>query len=120
MSKKYSTTREWLTQADFNWESGRIIYQEVEEKNLPGWSRPISSVEVPPNHEILDKKFDFGYGAPQCSRFIADDGKFLYFPSQYDGATELTVVSKDISLSRLARKSYPISWRLTVALGGTR
>ena len=47
--------------------------------------------------EILEKEFDYGYGGPECPRFVAEDTDYIYFPDQYDGATSCCYVAKDIS-----------------------
>lgn len=86
------TIKEWLTTEGFDWESGEIIYHEVEDSNHPGWSGAISASLVPHTHQVLTKEFDHGYGSPQCPRFIAKDKNAIYFPWQYDGATGIQKV----------------------------
>lgn len=93
-----ATIRQWLTDAGFKWNSGRIILQEVgEDEYCPGWGNPESAREATPSDRKLDYEFESGFGAPRCPRFIAEDDEFIYFPSQYDGATSLVVVFRDIS-----------------------
>ena len=89
-----NTIRDWLTRGSFNWDKGRIIYQATDK--FCGWDEPLSAEEISKEHPILDHEFNRGFGAPECPRFIAEDEKALYFPEQYDGATSLTVVYKDI------------------------
>ena len=92
-----STIREWLNEADFNWATGRVIWQDVEDGESPGWSNSIAGQEINSDHAILDKSFADGYGSPKCPRFIAEDSRALYFPEQYDGSTSLVVIHKDIT-----------------------
>jgi hypothetical protein len=94
--------RQWLNEENFNWAEGRIIYHPTASSNddfpSPGWSclkgQPIL---LPHDSAILDKEFDAGYGGPQCPRIVADDSLKIYFPSQYDGATGLESIYKDVS-----------------------
>lgn len=87
--------REWLSGANFNWNEGRILVQLTSE-GYPGWEEPKWALFIACTHSILDKQFDAGFGGPECPRFIAEDSKAFYFPSQYDGATSLVVVHKDL------------------------
>ena len=101
-----TTIRQWLNEGGFDWDKGRIIIQEVN-GNYPGedWNDRISASEDKA-HFLVDKEFDSGYGGPECPRFIAEDKDKLYFPEQYDGATSLCIVFKDIS-KYLNYKDYP-------------
>ena len=94
---KDATIREWLNEANFNWATGRVIWQDVENDEFPGWDVPLYGQEINLDHAILDKSFNSGYGGPKCPRFIAEDYKCLYFPEQYDGSTSLVVIHKDIT-----------------------
>jgi hypothetical protein len=93
-----STIREWLNDAEFDWETGTIVYQEVsDEDSSPGWTDPSSASVIAPDHPILGKSFHSGYGGPECPRFVAKDDRFIYFPGQYDGSTWLEKVSVNIT-----------------------
>ena len=95
-----ATLREWLTQVGFDWENGVIVYQPVtDEAYSPGWAwadHLLPSRVIPHDHSILDEEFDDGHGAPRCPRFVAMDDKRIYFPVQYDGATWVEWVYKDV------------------------
>ena len=98
-----ATIREWLRESGFNWSSGRVIIHPVTKDDDGYEASPGSAgkrelgtpVEVTSakSHELLDKEFHTGYGAPECPRFVAYDKNRIYFPYQYDGATGLEVVS---------------------------
>ncbi|HUV67098.1 MAG TPA: hypothetical protein VMW24_24635 [Sedimentisphaerales bacterium] len=96
-----ATIREWLLEAGFAFKEGRIIWQPVSaEAYSPGWCGTngiMDGQEVGWDHDILDHEFDSGFGAPECPRFIAEDDTTMYFPRQYDGATKLVCVRKDIA-----------------------
>lgn len=47
--------------------------------------------------ELLHHEYDDGYGSPQCPRFVGEDKDYLYFPVQYDGATWVSRIAKDIA-----------------------
>ena len=99
--------REWLEEEGFDYETGTIIAHMCTDNSYsPGWGDGDEAFKFTfkgnkcPDNEInvlLDVEFDDGYGAPECPRFIAEDKDKLYFPWQYDGATGLEVVYKDIS-----------------------
>jgi len=90
-----ATIRNWLNNANFNWKKGLIIHQPTD-GGSPGWSCPVSAEIVGVNDEVLDREFDSGFGGPECPRFVAEDDRAIYFPSQYDGSTTIEVVLKDI------------------------
>ncbi|AHX01138.1 hypothetical protein M316_0073 [Nitrincola phage 1M3-16] len=102
-----ATLRKWLDEAGADWGNMSIVAQTCREDDYsPGWGTPESSfkfqlwnITLPDSRlldQLLDQEFSDGYGAPEAPRFIADDGKFLYFPEQYDGSTSLVKVAKDI------------------------
>lgn len=91
-----ATLRGWLTEAGFDWSDGRILWQDTGESG-PGWGSPTAASWITPEHAILDTEFSEGYGSAECPRFIAEDSTTLYFPYQYDGATGLVVVRKDLT-----------------------
>jgi hypothetical protein len=91
------TLRKELTGAGFDWKTGKIIYQESDNADSPHWGDPISAQYIEQTHPLLDQEYDCGHGGPECPRFIAEDDKALYFPSQYDGATNMVRVWKDIN-----------------------
>lgn len=99
-----ATIRQWLNDAEFNWENAVIVYHDVRGKE-PGFSKGeevfsqvLTRAMGPygPIAQMLDTEFKDGHGGAYAPRFIADDGKFLYFPEQYDGATTLVKVAKTI------------------------
>lgn len=92
-----ATIKKWLDEAGFNWSDGRILWQDVEEGRSPGWGDPTTAQWIQPDHEVLTREFSSGYGGPECPRFVAEDDKAIYFPSQYDGATGIEVVFKDLT-----------------------
>ena len=104
-----STIREWLNEVEFDWEHGKIVFQDSHGYS-PGWSsgRELDApIYISNQHPILDKEFDSGYGSPQCPRFIAKDGKFLYFPDQYDGATSIVRVAHNLSYYVRGKNATP-------------
>jgi len=103
-----ATIRGWLEKCGFDWETGKIVFQAVQKDDDPGWADPIGSelIVAPFKHPILDYDFYAGYGGPQCPRFIAQDRYAIFFPSQYDGATGIVKVHKDIS-KYLNWKDFP-------------
>jgi len=96
MSGATATLKYWLDSLGFDWASGRIIYQHTEEGCAPGWTSPESAEQIASDHVILTTEFDCRSGAPKCPRIVAEDKDAIYFPSQYDGATSLEMVWKDL------------------------
>lgn len=96
-----TTLRAQLTEAGFDWTSGRILYHQIsDEAYSPGWvndNEIIARKFIDFDDEILDKEFEEGYGAPNLPRFIAEDESFVYFPVQYDGATWVGRTAKNIT-----------------------
>ena len=90
-----ATIREWLSESNFDWKDGTIIYQETGD-NYPGWGRVTSASIIENDHPILDENFDDGFGGPDCPRFVAKDKNHTYFPGQYDGSTFIVVVSANM------------------------
>jgi hypothetical protein len=92
-----ATLKAWLTDYDFDWENGIIIYQESTGYS-PGWSSA-NDLKTPrriqADDPILTQEFYSGHGAPQAPRIFARDSHAVYFPAQYDGATWLEVVVID-------------------------
>ena len=96
-----TTLRKCLTDRGFEFtdEKARIIYHPVGYDRAPGWARIKGEPEIitsPWEHPILDKEFYSGYGSAEMPRFVAEDSDFIYFPSQYDGSTEIVFVYKDL------------------------
>lgn len=96
------TIRQWLNTAGFDWDNGRVLYQEVIEdedhNSFPGWAdrdQVKAPVEIDRDHPILDVEFDTGYGSPDTPRFVAYSVNKIFFPSQYDGATGLEVIGRN-------------------------
>ena len=91
-----ATIREWLSESEFDWEKGTIIYQEVDDKDYPAWGEIKCTSIIENTHPILDEVFNDGFGSADCPRFVAKDNNNMYFPVQYDGATDIVVVSTDM------------------------
>ncbi len=102
-----ATLREWLNKADFDWDSGVIVYHELRTidddgyfvTRPPGWADLIdvgSKKVIAHDHVVLDHNFECGHGGPECPRIVAKDRDRVYFPSKYDGATWLQVVELDL------------------------
>ena len=96
------TIREWLNDEKFDWSTGTLLVQRVKENDYgmasPGWASredlmPVEKITL--SDTILDIEFDSGYGSPQCPRFFARDAEAVYFPSQYDGSTNIEKVFID-------------------------
>lgn len=101
-----ATLREWFDDEKVDWPSLVMICHTMAEGSYsPGWGTPAEAVrfdftkpgalDVRP-HPVLDQQFDSGYGAPEAPMFIAQDKTRTYFPYQYDGATGLVAVLRDI------------------------
>jgi hypothetical protein len=91
-----TTLKKMLDGLGFDWETGRIVHQPVDAAKAPGWSDPVGAEFIEAGDSILTTEFDNGFGAPQCPRFVAEDASAFYFPMQYDGATQLEKVWKDL------------------------
>jgi len=105
-----STLRQWLTNANFDWKNGTIIYHETKENDSPGWSFDIISRQsIGTIHPILDLQFYDGYGSPQAPKIFARDNDAIYFPMQYDGATwlEKVIIDPEYYLNDNANTPYP-------------
>lgn len=97
-----ASVRKWLTMACFDWDEGVIVYQDGDL-----YSKRRKGKVIDRTHPILDHKFNSGYGSPECPCFIAKDRRATYFPSQYDGSTELVVVLNDIMAYTKTSTPYP-------------
>lgn len=84
--------RQYLAKLDFDFRHGRIL---MEEGHL-GDRRSSTTRKVDVNSNILDEKFDGGFGRAECPPFIAEDRDFIYFPTEYDGSTSAVKVAKSI------------------------
>ena len=89
-----ATIKEWLDKAGFDWENGRVIVQITE--HTPGWDDPADAYEASKDGRLINKKFCDDFGGPECPRFVAEDKEKIYFPDQYDGATSLVSIYKNI------------------------
>jgi hypothetical protein len=94
-SQTMATIRKWLADAGFDFDAGTIVYQKTAYSRAPGWDDPEEAMVMSPS--ILDLEFDDSFGAPYCPRFFARCGDFVYFPSQYDGSTDLCKVNVEPS-----------------------
>jgi hypothetical protein len=97
-----TTLREQLDLAGFDWFTGRIIVQQVDGHNHPpGWALKAElkpGRDLDPDDSLLDREFSNGFGTPTCPRFIAADDKAMYVPSQYDGATVVERIERDLGV----------------------
>ena len=99
-----ATIRSFLDEVGFDWQTGQIVYHPTGEPDEdgdvqdPGWTSRTGSAQLICNGQapILDKSFTSGHGGPMCPRFIAYDALAIYFPEQYDGATQCARVLRDI------------------------
>ncbi len=106
--------RQWLDEAGFDWEEGRLILWpgqscgslggEVADSTRPvvalAWA--IGRLEAVPcvatsvetkDHADLDEEFDDGFGGYGCPSFVAFSDGFIFLASQYDGRTGLVKIS---------------------------
>lgn len=101
-----TTLRKMLNEVDFNWENAFLVFQTLQDRELNiKWMCPEEKnkfdlrngqEECDILREMLDYKFDAGFGGDEAPHFIADDGESIYYLSEYDGSISLTVVFKDI------------------------
>ncbi len=88
--------RDWLNKIGFDWENGRIIWQELK-NGYRSQNNITSTKEIPHDHPILDTEFINEFGSiVGCPCFIAEDKEYIYFPQRYDGMTALVRVYKNI------------------------
>ena len=92
----YSTIRKWLDQSGFRWDKGKIIIQECGIGRFPGWGTPVSARIASKDDHVLNIEFYSGHGGPECPRFVAEDDVAIYFPAQYDGATNIEKIWKGL------------------------
>lgn len=103
-----ATLRKWFDDAGVDWGSLVLVIHTMEPRSFcPGWGTPQEAfrfdftkpgaLDVHP-HPVLDHEFNSGYGAPEAPMFIAQDKDCMYFPQQYDGATALVYVFRDIEV----------------------
>lgn len=101
-----ATLREWFDSENVDWGSLVIICHTMADGSYAtGWDTPQEAqrfdftkpgaLDVRP-HPLLDQEFDDGFGRPKAPKFIAQDKIRTYFPDQYDGATNLVAVLRDI------------------------
>lgn len=108
-----TTLRKKLKGVGFDFENGRIIYQEVIRDLKPGEASDIKDIimtkYIDVNDRILDRKFNADFGSPNMPRFVAEDNEKIYFPLTYDGATSIGWVYKDIH-QYIARNELTPYW----------
>jgi len=91
-----ATIQDWLEARGFDWATGIVVVQETDDADFPGWARADEitvSRYAQKGDPILTQKFDSGYGGPECPCFWAKDKDTIYFPTQYDGSTNICKVS---------------------------
>lgn len=87
-----SRIRELLDEADFDWSTGKIIYQEMGKRgNVFSLPEPINAKYINFEDPILDEYFS------DCPPFIAEDKEFIYFPADYDSVIYIKKIRPDIS-----------------------
>ncbi len=107
-----ATLRNWLNKAGFDWENGKILYQQTKDESAPGYSFPVNAKYIKNDDQILDKDFNSGFGFSECPRIIAEDNDKFYFPVIYDGFTRLKFIYKDISkYLDFKNNETPYFWR---------
>ena len=95
MNDHTKTVRIMLNELKFDWSTGRIIYQEtagVEPAYAFDFSEITSVKFLDHTDPILDMDFNPSAGHAACPRIFARDKFFVYFPSEYDGATKLNKI----------------------------
>jgi len=92
-----ATLREWLTDEEFDWGNGQIIYKAYSRGNLKSTQlfKNLKDNDSEQLIQLLDKRFTHGFGFPNCPHIIAKDLKRIYFPGQYDGMTWLESIELD-------------------------
>ena len=99
-----TTLEKELNKVGFDWATGKLVVHTLAEHSYsPGWGSGERAVvfdyskDNQLHDELLHHEYNNGYGSPQCPRFVGEDSKFLYFPVQYDGATWVDKIAKDIA-----------------------
>jgi len=100
-----TTLRKELESVGFDFDKGKIIIKETDD--CPGWDNMGSGRFIKSTDSLLDNEFDDGYGRPECPAFIAVDEECLYFPRQYDGATGVDKIHKNIDIYLLDDEPTP-------------
>lgn len=91
------TLRQELTKLGFDWNSGRIIIWCLKgpvgywDDNIP----QVREIEDWADSD-LDYVYDIGLGDPKTPHIIAEDNKWIYMPAEYDGASWLYKVNKNL------------------------
>ena len=92
-----TNVKKMLDLLGFDWDSGKIIWQRVDNDSCPGWGTPACAEIIAHDHDILVKEFSDGYGSPKCPRIVAEDKAAIYFPIMYDGNTWFEKIYKNIN-----------------------
>jgi len=58
-------------------------------------NRPMRPIAVPIDYPVFDREFDGGYGGSEGCSFTAWGGKYVYFPTVYDGAEWISFVPRN-------------------------
>lgn len=114
-----TTLRKELKEAGFDFDGGTVLVRDCH-KDDRGWA---SASELGAPKEAtdahLDEEFYSGYGAPECPVFVAWDADRFYFPVQYDGATWVESIWRDVNTYRSEGTEFPYPGRgLTLWSGG--
>jgi len=109
MSDRIQTLRKELKRIGFDWGTGKIIISDMNGAKTYWYDsdRPEPKIVTDMGDKLLDYEYDTSYGSADCPAFIAEDKEFIYLPYQYDGATGLFRVAKDIDYYMEYSTPYP-------------
>ena len=71
------------------------VEDELEMLVVQERGRPMRPQAVPIDNPIFDREFDGGYGGSEGCYFTAWGGKYVYFPTVYDGAEWISFVPRN-------------------------
>jgi len=82
------TTREALSAYGFDWSDPKIVLALTEgHGEYPGAQSILGTTLASPKHEFLDYRWEGVASGPTAHRFIAFDGRAVYFPTYVDRYT---------------------------------
>ena len=90
------TLRGWLNALSFDWASGTIVLQYVDEDDYINGNPTVKAQQIQSTDIILDRQFSDGFGGLDAPHIIASDLKHVYIIGQYDGSSWMERVSKDV------------------------
>lgn len=68
---------------------------ELEMLVIKASQRPMAPAAAQIDNPIFDREFDGGYGGSEGCYFTAWGGKYVYFPTVYDGAEWISFVPRN-------------------------